>query len=488
MRRSGMVTEGAGERWTRQRWSPLRYVTPATLGAALDGFDAGQIRSAALIWEAIERRDDVLRGAATKRRKSVASLPWSVVAEDDSPEAARHVAALEELYGSIRATDAIDGDRRGGLGLLVRQMMGAAMWYYSVHELVWVPGRGSVGVEARCVPLYFFERTTGRLRYTGPDGGASGQELEEGGWMVHAEDGLGHALASCWMFKRLGLHDWVNFSERAGIPGIHGEIDAEPGSPEWVAFVDALESYANDLIIATRTGATIKHLEMSTMPNAPFEPLVERMDRRMAALCRGADLGTLSSQDGAGASLQEGESNLLLEDDAASVGESLHEYISRPAIKYLFGRAPLARLVLTPAADLDAARELEVDEGLVRLGVRQDAATLAERYGRTLAAGQGESVGEASGEAGTVGAANDVRMPGRDAWAIVRDDGARAGWMIEDAILADDPVPGLRALRDALPGMVDDQAREGELAREFERVAARGAAGGWGVDETGGGA
>jgi hypothetical protein len=46
---------------------------------------------------------------------------------------------------------------------------------------------------------------------------------------------------------------------------------------------------------------------------------------------------------------------------------------------------PAAYVVINPPANLDLTKDLAIDEGLARLGVKQDAADLAERYGREVA-------------------------------------------------------------------------------------------------------
>jgi phage gp29-like protein len=79
------------------------------------------------------------------------------------------------------------------------------------------------------------------------------------------------------------------------------------------------------------------------------------MDRAIAAICRGADLSTMSSgahsgqgagsAGGRGASVQGEESDILEQDDAAHMTETL-EKLSRLVIAKMFGpeEQPLARL------------------------------------------------------------------------------------------------------------------------------------------------
>src|SRR5688572_11872043 len=69
------------------RFNPLTHLTATSLARHLDAFDAGNLREAALIWEALEQRDDLLRGVISKRKKSVARHGWTVLPKADLCEA-----------------------------------------------------------------------------------------------------------------------------------------------------------------------------------------------------------------------------------------------------------------------------------------------------------------------------------------------------------------------------------------------------------------
>ena len=149
------------------RFTPIRYLTPEVLAMQLDNFQIGWIAMAALSWEAIERRDDTLKGVAAKRRKNVAKLKRESLTRDTSEEAKAHAEALDEFYDNMTCVNALDENERGGFSLLVRQMMDSAGKYYAVHEIVWQPG-DVLTAELRFAPLWFFENRTGRLRFLRP--------------------------------------------------------------------------------------------------------------------------------------------------------------------------------------------------------------------------------------------------------------------------------------------------------------------------------
>jgi hypothetical protein len=384
-----ILTPDIGQRWRISRFNPIRNLTPESLVQSLEQFEVGYLRQVALLWEVMEDRDDILQNVAPKRRKSVSRRPWEILTVDESPEAALHQQTLKDFYNSITTTDATDENIRGGFRLLVRQMMNAPFHKYAVHEIVWKPVGAKLTANLRYVPLYFFENRTGRLRYIGPEGGmANGLELKDNEWMITAGDGaVMKACSICYTFKRLATQDELNFSERFGMPGIHGETDAAKGSKEWDAFVDALFQFANGFVAATNQGSKINLIETSKASGeTPFGPLIERMDRMMASLCRGADLSTMSRENSVGASLQEGEANLLLEDDCELISETLQTMLSRYVIEWTHGEGvePLAYIKLQPPEQEDTELDIKVDEFLLSNGGELDAAGTYERYGREV--------------------------------------------------------------------------------------------------------
>ena len=135
-------TTAVAARAKRWRFNPLTNLKPDALARHLDAFDAGYLREAALIWEALEQRDDLLRGVISKRKKSVARHGWTVLPKADLTDAEKeqareHAAALNFFYNNLECEHAVDGAERGGFKLLARQMMDAVGKRFAVHEVVW---------------------------------------------------------------------------------------------------------------------------------------------------------------------------------------------------------------------------------------------------------------------------------------------------------------------------------------------------------------
>lgn len=378
----------------RSRFNPLRGITPQLLSVYLDQFLLGFVAFAALVWEQIERRDDMVRNVASKRKKAVAKLKRQSLKSEDSPEADAHAEALDEFYDNITVVNALDENETGGFPLLVRQMMDAVGKYYAVHEIVWQPSSGPDGVltaELRFVPLWFFENRSGRLQFLKvPLGGANGEPLEEGGWMITKGDGVMEACSIAYMFKNMPLKDWVAYSDKFGTPGVLGQTNAAKGSDAGEALKSAVAAFGQNWsgVIYGADGAIkdpITLVQAKGEGALPFPPLVERMDRAMAALWRGSDLSTMSA-DNKGASVQEDESDILLEDDAAMISETLNLYLDRWIIWQKFGVKPLARSVIEIPKSVDTDRDLKVDELLLKAGARLGERERLQYYGRPLIA------------------------------------------------------------------------------------------------------
>lgn len=384
--------QNLGQAWRQTRFNPLRSLTPERLASALDAWDAGYLRGASLIFETIEQRDAIIRSVMTKRRSAAARSKWQIIMTNvDHPRAAEHMAALEYFYNNLTTTDATDLNVRSGMSGLIRQMMDAIIQRYAAHEIVFNETTDGLTAELRRVPLYFFENRTGRLRFTGPENLSDGNPLEEDGWMITVADGLGGALAICYMFKRLGLQDLLAFSEKFSIPGVIGRTAAAKDSPEGNAMRDSVLAYASEWAGVVygddgRIAEPIKVIQTDGAETLPQETICGYMDKMISALVRGADLSTLSAANSAGASLQGKETAVLLHDDCALVSETLHEQLDRLVIRRTCGdETPAARIQILPASRSTLLADLKLDKGLVGLGLKQAQRDLAKRYGRRLA-------------------------------------------------------------------------------------------------------
>jgi phage gp29-like protein len=376
----------------RARFNPIKGLTPEKLGTTLDALDRGELRNFALTADKVRRRDLQIGAVVGKRERAVALLDYEILTTEDSPAAQAQQAALKFLYDNLRAGSAVDGNQSGGFSLLVAQMMRSVGEKYAVHELIWKPQASTADgprlkVEAIHVPLWFFENSSGSLRFLESDYAIYGRELEADGWLVSVGPGLMEASLVAYIFKNLSLKDWVYYSEKFGLPGLHGKTDATDGTKEWDRFVEAVKEFGNDFAIVTNMSGEIKELAFGSKGELPFPKLIEYMDRALSILWRGGDLSTMSAGNAVGSNPQDEEKDDIAEADALTISETLNEQIDRPAIRYLFGvDEPLAYISIKPKARPNVTTEIATDQFLIGAGVAIAQDDLAARYGRTAAA------------------------------------------------------------------------------------------------------
>lgn len=439
------------------RFNPIRGLTPETLSSHLDSFDLGYLRNAALLWQKIRDRDDTVKAVVEKRELSVSLLNWEILTEDDSPEAAKHKEALEDFYNGLTATNALDRDQRGGVSLLVQQMMHAQGHKWAAHEIVWQPAAPALTAEFRFTPLQFFEKRTGALRFLRTESSLEGEEMEEGGWMVTTGAGLMEATSIAYLFKQLPLKDWLIYCEKAGIPALHGKTDAPKGSKEWEDFRDALANFGVDWGLVTSLQASVAPVDLKATGQLPHPLLVDRMDRAIARLWRGADLGTMSKDGSAvGSQPQDSETDILEAADAMLISETLQRYVDRFVIRYRFGVEPLAYFQLQPKVKINQELELKIDDYLIKWGVPRAKRELLARYGRPEPEAQDELA--SAPVAPSPIAPGSASLPNEAQRALVDKSTAEAG-PVKDDILR----PIYKRLA-AIQEIADPEARQSALA------------------------
>lgn len=377
----------------RSRFDPLKDLTAERLVCFLDEFRAGQLQNLARVMDAIEERDDVLVSVVPKAKAAVARHGWEVLTVNTDDEAGKSLAAeqkaaLEYFYNNLRATSALDQDETGGMALLLRQMMDAKGKRYAIHNLVWQPRpEGRYTATFHFVPLWFFENTTGRMRFISQPFGFYGEDMAPGEWLVTKGQGVMIACSVAWMYKRLPLRDWLIYCSRHGMPGIEGITDAPEGSDEWNKLVAAVGAAAKEFAWVRSRSSEIKTIDFSAQGQLPYAPLVERMDRAMAAIWRGGDLGTMSKDGSAvGSDPQQSETTLIEEDDAAWLSETLQLKVDRLVLDNIFGEAAptLAYVKVLTAQKQNTELDLKIDDFALAHGHPISRQQFAERYNRPV--------------------------------------------------------------------------------------------------------
>ena len=385
-------TSAEALRYIRQnKHNPLPYLKPEMLSRALESFEHGRIREAVLLWEKMAERDDMISSVKPKREKDVSQLDMQVVVEPDSGQAGlEHRAVLQRFWKTCRAVNSYDRNERGGFRRLIKQMMTATSFRYAAHHIIWDPRPdGELRATFEFVPLWLFENTTGKLRYLKSMSAITGEELDDSEWMVTVGDGLMIACSIGYLAKRSAFNDWLIFSEKFSVPGVLGRTSAKADTAEALAMAEAVRAFGHDWcsLITGDDGTHAKPIEIiqaaGNPAGMPMPAVIERVDRRMAALYRGADLSSMSSgqhSKGAGASLQEKETEILLRDDAETLAETLAE-VSRLVIEWHFGNGvePLARVELVVPIQEDSNQIVTSATQLADRGAKVSASALMER-------------------------------------------------------------------------------------------------------------
>lgn len=381
------------------RYNALRALDPDVLVRHLEAFQRGDICGLERVIDEFEQREDKMRIGSFKMAAAVSSKPWKVQirqGEEENPRAKLHQEHLTKFWNRVEATDAFCRNRKGGLRLLVKQMMSAQSRVYSVHDICWkVNGDGTLNATFTHVPAWCFENRTGRLRYIRNDCDTVGAEMPDGEWLVTVGEGVGVAAAVIAMAKRLSWNDWLLFSEKCGMPVILGNTNAQRDTPAWAAMSRAIRAIAPKTGLLADTGTTLNAVSMGAGGQQTYRELVDTVDRAISALYRGGDLATQSSgPDAAGVNAQAGESELMDDDGCKMVSETLRDQVEKFVIRFELGDfEPLAEIVINPPADTDDVdREMKIDTHLAGLGVKLSKKDALARYGRTEAEDENDAL------------------------------------------------------------------------------------------------
>ncbi len=376
------------------RFNPVRYATPDRLSSELDGLIGGRL-GIARFWECMQARDPFIGTADKKRRDAVERMQFQVVICSDVVDAATQKLAEEQkqvlgkFYGHLTVTDVLRQDQRGGIGLLARQMLDARAKGWAVHEWIWKPrtidGQWTTA-EFRHCPLYWFENTTGRLRFLPSDFALYGTDMNEREWLVTVADDYMQCLTANWLYSLNLVRAWVRFCERFGFPLPHGKTPAAKDSPEWDALVEALAAINEDWALVTNVEADVLLVEAkNTGTSVPFQSLLERFDRITPTVILGGDLSTISAGSGAGqgASLQGKEDARREQADASLLSETLNQRVDRHVLEYVFGiGCPiLAKAAFVPPKQVDVAAELQVQTFAAQNGIEVAVDDFRETFG-----------------------------------------------------------------------------------------------------------
>jgi phage gp29-like protein len=388
-KRSSVITTAQATMEMMMRFNSLVRSDPKDIIDAIDNFNIGYLDPLARLVADYEQRDDKMRVASIKMASAVSRCGWTVRPKkgfEDDPAAAHQVEVLERFWSTIRVTSAFKRNELGGLSLLEEQMMSAQSYGFACHDLSWTPlANGEIEATFTHVPLWHFENHTGTLRYLPTVGAWDGVEMKRGEWMVSTGDGIGIAAAIVACMKRLGLTNWLLFTDRCVLPLIHAKTSAAYGSEQWENLKKALNNINRLSRIVTDRESEIGAIQMDGGKQNPFGPLIEWADRAIVTLYRGGDLATISRSDAVGGIAQADETDSLEQRSCRRITETLNEQVGAFVVDYVLGQRLLAEIVIEPVSKPDVKQDMEIDNHLVGLGVKLSKTDALSRYGRAEA-------------------------------------------------------------------------------------------------------
>ncbi len=271
--------------------------------------------------------------------------------------------------------------------------MSAQSYGFACHDLSWKPlPNGEIEATFTSVPLWKFENRTGELRYIPQVGGWDGIPMKRGEWMVSTGDGIGIAAAICACMKRLGLTNWLVFTDRCVLPLIHGKSSAAYGSDQFKNLQTALKNINRLAKLQTDPTTEISAIQMDGGKQNPFGPLIEWADRAIVTLYRGGDLATISRPDAVGSNPQLDETDALEQRSCGRITETLNEQVSAFVIDYVLNEPLLAEIVVEPVSKPDVKQDMEIDRFLLACGVKLSKTDALSRYGRAEAEDEADAL------------------------------------------------------------------------------------------------
>ncbi len=386
---------------TQNRFNPIRNLSPASLSSNMDAWERGEISNLARIWDVMARRDLRLAGIIPKRLKKPGRRDWNIVMHEEGPAAEAQRDIVEHALNHCVLKSAVDGDKLEGFAGIIRSMMNAVGMKYAVHELIWQPDAHGLTFEAVEVPLWFFERKSGKLRYLAQPNSLTGEDIEPGEWMVTVADGLMESSGIAYMFKSLPLKDILAFCDKFGVPGLIAKTDASPDTKEWEAVHEMVASFGSEMAaVVSRNGTELEFPTVkSSTGTTPMEALVEYIDRAMAAVWHGSDLSTMSREESVGSLAQNAEADTLELDDCKKISDTINKQLISYIVKYALGTDEVLVKFELDVSDLESTGdELTVDKGLYEMGFKHSVNDLAERYGRKVPEDDEETLSQDKGE------------------------------------------------------------------------------------------
>ena len=220
------------------------------------------------------------------------------------------------------------------MSLLLRQMMHAVGYRYAAHEINLIDYGSFISGEFRYVPLQFFERRTGRLRFCPVAGRLRWNSPGARPLAGHRGAGYYALLQHCLLLQTPAPPRLAHLlRQNMACPAPQAKQAHNPAPTNGRPWKEPWAQFAAEFAAVMSKDDTIEAIDLTASGNIPHPALVDRMDRALTILWRGGDLSTMSSTqgEGRGASLMGDEMEVLDAADCMMLSEALRMYVDRPA-------------------------------------------------------------------------------------------------------------------------------------------------------------
>lgn len=325
-------------------------ISPFKLADMFRYFQRGEFYKCAPYFEGAICYDSHLKSCSDKRYGAISGLAWEIQFtggnDNQDEEATRQRDALVDFFDTLRFSTIDRRDMQQSVSALIEWTIQAIAFGYSASAVEFFPAMTQTGIPTfhahfSGVPLRYFEARERRLRLLEHSTDYTGIPIPtDGTWCIAVSPKSPLILASMilYMLKVTPLEDWAHAVERFGMPFVFLRTPAKKGDSNWNAATEAAKQIGSNF-----SGVFGKDVDIQVSSVAqglaPHSALIDYLDRRMAILWRGGDVGTESRADAdvGGVSLQGEEKDAITVADRQFVEETFDRQIVIPFLKRVFG-------------------------------------------------------------------------------------------------------------------------------------------------------
>jgi len=363
------------------------------------------------LYEEMQAKDGPIYGLIEQRRSAVLSKPRTLVPRSKSPEDQAIATITEAMLDNIGGTD-------GGFDADLMALLQGIATGVSIIEIEWA-WQSSIGIESEdtgegllnepgrdwLVPVNLLHRfpanfcfdKAGQLYFEAITAGQSPEAVPERKFLVlrfggNYEKPWGTGLLErvwwYYRFRKMCLRSWSIALEKYGTPTALAKHPVGAAKKDIDEMLAVLNQLATDVGIVIPDNFDIDILETAQRTGDPFRSLMEYCDDKMAQCIIGA---TLTSGEGRrSGSLALGQVHMQvaadkIEQDARKLMWVINRQLLRWFVDFNFGIDQGTPLWKVDTEDeTDAKEDLEIDKGLVAMGVELSKPYMYSRYMRPV--------------------------------------------------------------------------------------------------------